>query len=179
MWQCFHPACSMKTKSLNDTCIVSKVTRNAKPWWSRQLSRQWTGRCSTVCSRGELSLGLLLFSWHFSCNQIPGTESPWWPLTRWRALYQGLAGPNLLSAGNQLSWGFLTSVRLSVLQQQLQLLMCDHLIVWKILHFCGIKSGVHFIKAAAIKRIIFQECLLTCYWTCLNDIGLMICILKL
>lgn len=78
-------------------------------------------------------------------------------VTTYKTLYQGRAGLNWLSSG------FLTSVRLSILQQQVQLLMHDHLIVQEILHFRGIKLGIHFINAAATKRIIFEECLLTRY----------------
>lgn len=87
-------------------------------------------------------------SWHFSGNHTPCMKSLWWPQKRCRTPYQGLAVLTLPSALTWLSWGFPTSLRSSILQQQLWLLLCDHLIVWEILHLCRIKMGVHFIKAA-------------------------------
>lgn len=46
-WKCFHPACSINIRSLNETCIVNQVMRNAKLWGSKQHSRRWAGRCNT------------------------------------------------------------------------------------------------------------------------------------
>lgn len=136
-WQCFPPAHSIKTKSLNETCI-NQVMGNANLWGSKQHSRWWAGRCNA-------SLCLLtLLRQSRTRHEITLVT-----LTRWRTPYWGLAGLALPSARTWMNWGFLTSVRSYILQQQLWLLLCDHFIVWKILHFCRIKLGVHFIKAAA------------------------------